>query len=116
MSHITSNYMAQHGLGPFLPSPGTLMAQEGSKILLFLGQNLKILARSLWGDGLSRKLFHEPYHISLHARHYVGPFMTFQGTCMVQKGSKICLSFGQIELLLQACYGVKTSAKPFDEP
>ena len=37
MSHITSNYMAQHDLGPFLPSPGTLMAQEGSKIWLFWG-------------------------------------------------------------------------------
>ena len=108
--------MAKHDLGPFMPSPGTLMAQEGSKIWLSLGQNLRILARLLWGDDPTWKLFHEPYHISLHARHYVGPFMTFQGTCMVQKGSKICLSFGQIELLLQACYGVKTSAKPFDEP
>ena len=87
------------------------MAQEGSKIWLFLGQNRRILARVLWGDDPTWKLFHEPYHISLHARHYVGLFMTFQGTPMVQKGSKIWLFLGQIELLLQACYGVKTSAK-----
>ena len=37
MSHITSNYMTQHDFGPFLPSPGTFMAQEGSKIWLFWG-------------------------------------------------------------------------------
>ena len=36
--HITtSNYMAEHDLGPFLPSPGTFIAQEGSKIWLFWG-------------------------------------------------------------------------------
>ena len=92
------------------------MAQEGSKTWLFLGQNRRILARVLWGDDPTWKLFHEPYHISLHARHYVGPFMTFQDTCMVQKGSKIWLFLCQIEPILQAYYGVKTSAKPFVEP
>ena len=71
-----------------MPSPGTLMAQEGSKIWLYLGQNLRILA-----------LFHVPYHISLHARHYMEPFMTFKGTCMVQKGPK----YGQS---LQKAYGL----------
>ena len=80
--------MAKHYLGPFMPSPGTLMAQEGSKIWLYLGQNLRILA-----------LFHVPHHISLHARHYMEPFMTFKGTCMVQKGPK----YGQS---LQKAYGL----------
>ena len=90
-------YMAKHYLRPHIPSSGTSMAQEGSKTWLFLGQNRRILACVLWGDDPTWKLFHEPYHISLHARHYVGPFMTFQDTCMVQKGSKIWLFLCQIE-------------------
>ena len=38
--------MAKHDLGPCVPSPGTLLAQEGSKIWLFLGQNQRIFAIS----------------------------------------------------------------------
>ena len=37
MRHITSHYMAEHVLGPFLTCPCTFMAQGGSKIWPFGG-------------------------------------------------------------------------------
>ena len=64
--------MAKHDLWPFLPSPGTLMAQEGSKIWLFLGQN-KLLWKACYGSGHStRKVFSVSYHILIHGKTLLG--------------------------------------------
>ena len=51
------------GMGPFLLSPGTFMAQEGSKVELFWSQNCTIMAGLLRGEDPFWKLFYEPYHI-----------------------------------------------------
>ena len=51
------------GMGPFLPSPITFMAQEGSKVELFLSQNRTIMAGLLRGEDPYWKPLYEPYHI-----------------------------------------------------
>ena len=51
------------GMGAFLPSLGTFMAQEGSKVGLFWSQNRTIMAGLLRGEDPCWKPFYEPYHI-----------------------------------------------------
>ena len=56
------------GMGPFFPSPGTFMAQEGSKVELSWSQNRTMMAGLLRGEDPFWKLFYEPYHTSLHGK------------------------------------------------
>ena len=58
--------MWEGGLGPFLPSLGTYMAQEWSKIWLFLGQNQATMAGWFQGGDPAWKVFSVPYHTPMY--------------------------------------------------
>ena len=71
-------------MGPFLPSPGTVLGSEGSKIWLFVGQNKASVAGWFQGGYPTWEVFHEPFHMPMHrttlfrptfapSRHLCGP-------------------------------------------
>ena len=58
--------MWEGGVGPFLPSLGTYMAQEWSKIRQFLGQKQATMAGWVQGGDPAWKVFSVPYHTPMH--------------------------------------------------
>ena len=68
------------GMGPFLPSPGTFMAQEGSKVELFWSQNRTIMAGLLRGGAPTGNRFMSHITSNYMAQHDLGPFLPSPGT------------------------------------
>ena len=76
------------GMGPFLPSPGTFMAQEGSKVELFWSQNRTIMAGFLRGEDPSGNCFMSHITSNYTGKHDLGPFKPSPGTQSGQRGSE----------------------------
>ena len=76
------------GMGPFLPCPGTYMAQERSKVELFWSQNRTVMAGLLRGEDPSGNCFMSHITSNYMGKHDLGPFKPSPGTQSGQRGSE----------------------------